>query len=104
MRVRTEAKRAAIVSAAQAAFQEAGFERASMAEIAARAETSKVTLYNYFPSKEALFVEATLEHRRPQFEPAFAALEAEGARADQPRQRRVSGMSAALDELRGVSS
>ena len=79
MRVRTEAKRAAIVSAAQAAFQEAGFERASMAEIAARAETSKVTLYNYFPSKEALFVEATLEHRRPQFEPAFAALEAEGA-------------------------
>ena len=79
MRVRTEAKRAAIVSAAQAAFQEAGFERASMAEIAARAETSKVTLYNYFPSKEALFVEATLEHRRPQFEPAFAALEDEGA-------------------------
>jgi AcrR family transcriptional regulator len=79
MRVRTEAKRAAIVSAAQAAFLEAGFERASMAEIAARAATSKVTLYSYFPSKEALFVEATLEHRRPQFEPAFLALEAPGA-------------------------
>ena len=79
MRVRTEAKRAAIVSAAQAAFLEAGFERASMADIAARAETSKVTLYSYFPSKEALFVEATLAHRRPQFEPAFLALEAQDA-------------------------
>jgi AcrR family transcriptional regulator len=77
MRVRTEAKRAAIVSAAQAVFIESGFERASMAEIAARAAASKVTLYGYFPSKEALFVEATVEHRRPQFEPAFVALEQE---------------------------
>jgi AcrR family transcriptional regulator len=77
MRVRTEAKRAAIVSAAQAVFIESGFERASMADIAARAAASKVTLYGYFPSKEALFVEATVEHRRPQFEPAFVALEQE---------------------------
>ncbi|MBB4125584.1 AcrR family transcriptional regulator [Xanthomonas translucens] len=56
MRVRTEAKREAIVEAAAAVFLEAGFEGASMTQIATRAGTSKRTLYGYFPSKEELFV------------------------------------------------
>ncbi len=75
MRVRTEAKRDAILEAASKVFLELGFEGASMAEIAARVGGSKATLYGYFGSKEELFVEvmhgAALRH----FEPIFAALE-----------------------------
>jgi AcrR family transcriptional regulator len=56
MRVRTESRREAILEVALEVFLEAGFERASMAQIAQRVGGSKATLYGYFPSKEALFV------------------------------------------------
>jgi len=56
MKVRTEARRSAIVLAAAELFQEVGYERASMNELARRFGGSKATLYGYFPSKEALFV------------------------------------------------
>ncbi|WP_332854467.1 TetR/AcrR family transcriptional regulator [Duganella sp. S19_KUP01_CR8] len=56
MKVRTEARRQAIIEAADALFQEAGYDGASMNEVAKRWGGSKVTLYGYFPSKEALFV------------------------------------------------
>ncbi|NVD70354.1 TetR/AcrR family transcriptional regulator [Duganella sp. BJB1802] len=56
MKVRTEARRQAIVEAADALFQEAGYEGATMSEVAKRWGGSKVTLYGYFPSKEALFM------------------------------------------------
>lgn len=56
MKVRTEARRDAIVAAASGLFQEMGYERASMNELAKRLSGSKATLYGYFPSKEALFV------------------------------------------------
>ncbi|HSI51340.1 MAG TPA: TetR/AcrR family transcriptional regulator [Ideonella sp.] len=56
MKVRTEARRSAIVLAAAELFQEMGYERASMNELARRFGGSKATLYGYFPSKEALFV------------------------------------------------
>lgn len=55
MRKLTDEKRNAILAAASAVFQEFGYERASMNEVAKRAGGSKATLYNYFPSKEALF-------------------------------------------------
>lgn len=55
MRTLTDEKRNAILAAASAVFQEFGYERASMNEVAKRAGGSKATLYNYFPSKEALF-------------------------------------------------
>jgi AcrR family transcriptional regulator len=55
MRTLTDEKRQAIMTAASAVFQEHGYERASMNEVARRAGGSKATLYNYFPSKEALF-------------------------------------------------
>lgn len=42
--------------AAKDVFLEAGFERASMDVIAARAETTKRTLYAHFESKEKLFL------------------------------------------------
>ncbi|WP_437613297.1 TetR/AcrR family transcriptional regulator [Erwinia sp. V71] len=55
MRTLTDEKRNAIIAAASAVFQEFGYERASMNEVARRAGGSKATLYNYFDSKEALF-------------------------------------------------
>ena len=51
----TDRKRAAIIEAATEEFLAAGFEATSMDRIAARASVSKRTVYNHFPSKEALF-------------------------------------------------
>ncbi|GKS87089.1 TetR/AcrR family transcriptional regulator [Acidovorax sp. SUPP1855] len=56
MRVRTQARRDAIVEAAAKLFEEVGYEAASMNELAKRLGGSKATLYGYFPSKEPLFV------------------------------------------------
>ncbi|MFZ0088429.1 MAG: TetR/AcrR family transcriptional regulator [Solirubrobacteraceae bacterium] len=45
-----------ILWTAKDVFLEVGFDRASMDEIAARAQTSKRTLYAHFGNKESLFV------------------------------------------------
>jgi AcrR family transcriptional regulator len=72
MRVKTEAKREAILETASQVFQEMGYERASMDEIAARVGGSKVTLYGYFPSKQQLFLEVAgyigMRHLGPAFD------------------------------------
>jgi len=44
-----------LLTAATKQFLEYGFERASMDTIAKASDVSKMTIYNYFPSKEALF-------------------------------------------------
>jgi|SRR5579863_656291 TetR/AcrR family transcriptional regulator of autoinduction and epiphytic fitness len=51
----TDRKRVAIIEAAIEEFRSAGFDATSMDRIAARASVSKRTVYNHFPSKEALF-------------------------------------------------
>jgi Transcriptional regulator len=51
----TEKKRVDILAAAQEEFKEKGFLGASMDSLAKRAEVSKRTVYNHFPSKEILF-------------------------------------------------
>jgi TetR/AcrR family transcriptional regulator of autoinduction and epiphytic fitness len=53
----TDRKRAAILDAAVAEFRHSGYETTSMDRIAARAGVSKRTVYNHFPSKEALFAQ-----------------------------------------------
>ena len=53
----TDRKRAAIVDAAVAEFRQSGFAATSMDKIAASAGVSKRTVYNHFPSKEALFAQ-----------------------------------------------
>jgi AcrR family transcriptional regulator len=53
---RAERKRQAIVAAARAVFLRDGFD-ASVDAVAAAAAVSKVTVYNHFGSKQALFVE-----------------------------------------------
>ena len=58
MRVRTDARRQAIVAAAWEVFSENGFERTTMSEISDRLGGSKATLYGYFQSKEQLFAAA----------------------------------------------
>ncbi|KQR81607.1 TetR family transcriptional regulator [Burkholderia sp. Leaf177] len=51
----TDRKRAAVIAAAIQEFLAAGFDATSMDRVAARAGVSKRTVYNHFPSKEALF-------------------------------------------------
>ena len=53
----TDRKRAAILEAAVAEFRQSGYELTSMDRIAASAGVSKRTVYNHFPSKEALFAQ-----------------------------------------------
>jgi TetR/AcrR family transcriptional regulator, mexJK operon transcriptional repressor len=54
-RPRDPAKNDAIVAAARDSFLEKGFHASTIEDIAARASVSKVTLYNRFGDKEALF-------------------------------------------------
>jgi TetR/AcrR family transcriptional regulator of autoinduction and epiphytic fitness len=57
----TDRKREAIVQAAIAEFRAQGFDATSVDKVAARAEVSKRTLYNHFPSKDELFAEILRE-------------------------------------------
>src|SRR5687768_18273723 len=57
----TDRKRAAILDAAVAEFRHSGYEATSMDRIAASAGVSKRTVYNHFPSKEALFAQILLQ-------------------------------------------
>ena len=75
MRIKTDARRQAIIAIAIDVFREQGFERASMAMIAGRLGGSKTTLYNYFKSKEELFVAAMTEALDEQAKPVVEALE-----------------------------
>jgi TetR/AcrR family transcriptional regulator, mexJK operon transcriptional repressor len=53
---RKDERRAAIVDIAHAAFLADGYAATSMSTIAAKVGGSKATLYNYFSSKEELFI------------------------------------------------
>ena len=57
MRKKSETRRQAILDTAKCAFEALGFEQTTMSDIAARLGSSKATLYSYFKSKEALFLE-----------------------------------------------
>jgi AcrR family transcriptional regulator len=76
VRVTAEVKSATrrrILEAAQDRFSESGFEAATTREIAAAAGIAAGTLFNYFPSKEAIvmaLVAESLDDARRQFEAA----------------------------------
>ncbi len=74
MRKKTDEKRENIISAASLVFREFGFERASMSDIRAKVGGSKATLYNYFTSKEELFLEVMLENAKAQFDVILQAM------------------------------
>ncbi len=77
MKTKTEAKRQEILKAAAQVFREMGFERASMSDIRARVGGSKATLYNYFPSKEALFFDGMYQAKEVEFDAIIGALDPE---------------------------
>ncbi|MDQ0942474.1 TetR family transcriptional regulator [Streptomyces sp. V1I1] len=52
----------AISDAAIALFLEKGFDRVSVAEVAAAADVSKPTLFRYFPAKEDLVLQRFADH------------------------------------------
>jgi AcrR family transcriptional regulator len=55
--------RAAIAGAAMDLFRSRGFDAVTIAEIAAAADVSRKTVFNYFPAKEDLVFEAGQERR-----------------------------------------
>jgi AcrR family transcriptional regulator len=59
---RTQATKAKILDAAQAAFAEQGFENTQLDEVAARAGFSRGAIYAHYANKEDLFL-ALMEHR-----------------------------------------
>jgi AcrR family transcriptional regulator len=77
---RGDALREHILQAAKQVFLEMGFERASMDEVARRANTSKRSLYAHFESKEKLFL-AVLDLVRGLF---LARLKEPAAYSDEP--------------------
>ncbi|MEV5982660.1 TetR/AcrR family transcriptional regulator [Streptomyces sp. NPDC052114] len=63
LRARKKQRRYEVISeTAIALFLEKGFEKVSVAEVAAAAEISKPTLFRYFPSKEDLVLHRFADH------------------------------------------
>ena len=56
-----EERRNAILTAAKKVFWQRGYAKATMPQIAAEAELAAGTLYLYFPSKDALYIELLSE-------------------------------------------
>jgi AcrR family transcriptional regulator len=77
MRVKSEARRQAIIDVAKTAFSQQGFENTSMSEIASRVGGSKATLYNYFSSKEEIFAAVMESSATESIAGAFQLLEEE---------------------------
>ncbi|UHA73739.1 TetR/AcrR family transcriptional regulator [Paenibacillus sp. 481] len=59
---RTERKKATIRTVAFSLFTEHGVEKVSMAQIAKKANVSPVTVYNYFGSKDELFIQSFIHY------------------------------------------
>ena len=74
MRKKSEERRQSILDVAAQLFNDIGFDRTSMAEISARLGGSKATLYNYFSSKEEIFIEVMRKQAGMQFDTLFANL------------------------------
>jgi AcrR family transcriptional regulator len=75
MKIKTDEKRQHIIETAYRLFRINGFDKTSMSEITAQAGGSKATLYNYFPSKEELFVECMFDIVENYLEGIFSSLQ-----------------------------
>lgn len=73
---KTDRKRRQIVEAAYRLFQRNGFEKTTMSQVTEAVGGSKATLYNYFSSKEKLFVECVTSICDQYLAAAFAGLRA----------------------------
>lgn len=72
MRVKTDARRQAIVDSAWEVFRANGYERTTMSQISERVGGSKATLYSYFSSKDDLFAAAMEQAVRARIDQALA--------------------------------
>jgi|SRR5215472_901871 len=89
-----EATRARLLEAAAQEFARVGFERASVDDISVAAGHGKGTIYNYFPSKDELFL-AVVEH-------AFTEAAADGqAPAGAPATERLTAILAGFCDWAG---
>jgi AcrR family transcriptional regulator len=70
-----------LMEAAAAVIQERGFEAATMAEIAARADAKIGSLYRFFPNKEAV-AEALMQHYAEVLQAEYDAIHARAASAE----------------------
>jgi AcrR family transcriptional regulator len=71
---------AELMQAAAAVIQERGFEAATMAEIAARADAKIGSLYHFFPNKEAV-ADALMRHHAEILQAEYDAIRARAADA-----------------------
>lgn len=95
-----EEKQRVILDTAAEVFADQGMEKASMAQVAARAQVSKALLYHYYPSKDALIFAIILTH--------LEELDAAIAQADDaglPPEQRLRGLvGAVLENYRGADN
>jgi AcrR family transcriptional regulator len=91
-----EAKQRAILQAAAAVFAEVGMDKASMAQIALRADVSKALLYHYYPGKDALIFDIIRTHLA-ELDAAISAAEDDSL---PPRDRLRALVHAVLEQYR----
>lgn len=84
-------KRSAILEAARRLFTTHGYDGASMDQIAAEAGVSKLTVYNHYGDKEALFAEAVKSFCEQQLPASLFEV-----RADVPIRERLLGIARAF--------
>lgn len=93
-----EEKQRVILDAAAQVFAEQGMDKASMAQVAARAQVSKALLYHYYPGKDALIFAIIITHLE-ELDASIAAADDAALPPDQ-RLRRLIG--AVLESYRGA--
>lgn len=72
---KSEKRRQLIIDTAYRLFRTHGFEKTSMSEVTAQVGGSKATLYNYFASKEELFLECMVSITDQYLEGILSSLE-----------------------------
>jgi AcrR family transcriptional regulator len=87
-----QARRSQILKCARKLFWEKGFGGTTMPDIAAEAELAPGTLYLYFPSKDALYVELLVDG----YEPLLTALKDAAEQQGTPRQQAEALLDAFL--------
>ena len=89
-RLPPEARRAQLLDVALSVFAEMGIERAGHADIAKRVGVSTATVFNYFPTRDAL-VDAVLEEAKVRIDRMFEDI---GPLSDDPVKRILQGAAA----------
>ena len=93
-------KRAAILHQAALVFARDGYDRASMARLAAECGVSKALLYHYYASKEALLFDVVSNH----LEALVEAVEAADDAGLSPERRLETLVAALLDAYRDADA